>query len=39
MIINHTPEEEAEMEKAALKVHYELDERESARIQEDESSE
>jgi len=39
MIINHTPDEEAEVEKAALKVHYELDERESARIEEDESSE
>jgi hypothetical protein len=39
MIINHTPEEEAEMEKAALKVHYELDEKESARIEEDECSE
>jgi hypothetical protein len=37
MIINHTPQEEAEVEKAALKVHYELDERESARIEEDES--
>ena len=39
MIINPTPEEEAEMEKAALNVHYELDEAESARIEEDESSE
>ena len=37
MIINHTAEEEAEMEKAALNVHYELDEGESARIEEDES--
>ena len=39
MIINHTPEEEAEMEKAALRLLYELDEVESARIEEDESSE
>ena len=39
MIINHTAEEESEMEKAALKVHYKLDEAESARIEEDESSE
>jgi hypothetical protein len=39
MIINPTPEEEAEMEKGSLKVHYELDEAESARIEEDESSE
>ena len=39
MIINHTPEEEAEIEQAALKVHYQLDEVESARIEEDESSE